>query len=696
MMRIFIIICFLWILTPNSESRAESLVESRSLMPVGAYYYPEQWDESQWERDLKTMAELGFEFTHLAEFAWSRLEPEEGVFDFTWLDKCVELAQKYGLKVILCTPSPTPPAWLTCKHPEILIKTEDGFLVKHGMRLNCNGNNPIYQKYIARIIERLARRYGNHPAVCGWQIDNEPHYEGFYDYSDFAQEDFRRWLKRKYGNIESLNRAWGASFWSYTFNDFEQISIPNSKERTANPHAYIDFERYTADAVASALRFQEQILRKYVSSRQWITTNYAYYKLVPSVDPFRSKDFLDFASHTMYPLNTYLNYSDGPLAYRLGSGMELSFSVELARSVTGRTAIMELQPGQINWGAWNSQPLPGAVRMWIWHCFGLGDRFVCTYRYRQPLFGGEQFHKGIMEPDGVTLSPGGKEYVQAIREIRNLPHRECERPASVASRQTAFLWKHDNMFSMRHTQVRQDWDTWNYYYIYYQKLKTMGVPVDFVEEADSFDVHKYPFMVAPAYEMVDSGLIKRWKQYVQSGGNLVLTLRCGMKDNNSHLWESLLQEPLWQLIGAQVKGFDQLPRTVLGQLSVLGKNYTWNLWGDLLTPMPGTEVWGTYADQFYAGQPCVVYRKCGKGSVCYVGVASDNHEMEEYVLRKFYTEAGADILDLPDYVFTEYRDGYWITVNYTSDTIAAPISEKASLVLGDKRVPPAGVVVWSE
>lgn len=668
-------------------------------MPIGAYYYPEHWSESQWERDIKRIAGLGFEFTHFAEFAWAKMEPEEGAFNFEWLDKCVDLAGKYGLKVIMCTPTPTPPAWLTEKHPEILVVTEDGFQVKHGMRLNCNGNNPVYQQYIKRIIEKMAERYGDNPLVCGWQLDNEPHYEGLYDYSPFAQKDFRAWLKNKYKNIDALNQAWGASFWSFTFNNFEQINIPNAKERTGNPHAFIDFKRYTADALASALRFQERTLRSKINPNQWITTNYAYYKFLPSVDLFRSRNDLDFASHTMYLMSTSLNYPEGKLSYRLGSGMELSFSAELARSITGYTGIMELQPGQINWGEWNSQPLPGAVRMWIWHCFGLGDQFVCAYRFRQPLFGGEQFHKGIMETDGVTVSPGGKEYVQAIQEISRLKKNSSKAsalPDEAASRSTAFLWKQDNLYSMETAQVRATWDTWDYYYTYYQKLKTLGAPVTFIQETDNFDVNKYPFMVAPAYEMVDAALIDKWMRYVQSGGHLVLTLRTGMKDNNSHLWESLLQEPIWNLIGAKVDYFDQLPFSDKANVSVLNNDYSWNMWGDVLTPFDGTEIWGTYSDQFYAEKPCVVYKKHGKGSVCYIGVASESKELEKAVLRKFYTESGAAILDLPDYVFTEFRDGYWVTVNYTSDIINAPVPQNAKILIGKKEVAPGEVCVWTE
>lgn len=679
----------------SSTGKAQSLIPSKSLMPVGVYYYPEHWSPDQWERDIRRIAELGFEFTHFAEFAWAKLEPENGQFDFAWLDKNVELAARYGLKVIMCTPSPTPPVWLTQLHPEILVKQESGFTVKHGMRLNCNISHPVYQRYIQRIVEQLIRRYGHHPAVVGWQIDNEPHFEGLYDYSDFAREGFREWLRRKYTTIDQLNKAWGASFWSFTYNSFDQIYIPNKNEKASNQHAMVDFKRYNADALAAGIRFQAQLLRKGISNKQWITTNFAYYKFLPSVDLFRNRGDLDFASHTMYLLSTYLNTDKGALAHRLGSGMELSFSAEMAKSIEGQTGIMELQPGQINWGQWNSQPLPGAVRMWIWHSFALGDRFVCTYRFRQPLFGSEQFHKGIMEPDGVTVSPGGNEFVQTLHEIKKLPSRNSEKePEEVKNRRTAFLWKQDNLFSLEETKVTQSWDTWQHYYLYYQKLKSMGCPVTFIQEQDDFDVRSYPYMVAPAYEMVDNDLLNKLRKYVSDGGRLVLTSRTGMKDNNGHLWESLLQQPLWSLIGAKVEFFDQLPPTQLASVLVDGKQYSWNIWADVLTPGPTTEVLATYNDQFYKSKAAATLYKSGKGSVMYIGFQSNEGEAEERLLRRFYTLNNTAVLDLPDYVFVEWRDGYWVAVNYSSESYRLTDVEGRQWRIGSDELQPGGVSVW--
>ena len=254
----------------------------------GVYYYPEHWDESQWERDIKRMADLGFEFVHMGEFAWAALEPQEDVYHFEWLDKAVKLAADNNLKVIMSTPSPCIPAWLAEKHPEVLRMDSSGIRKHHsGSRLTGSLANPIYRQYVARIATEVAKRYVKDERVWGWQIGNEPHIQGGEDYSPSAQAEFREWLQQKYGTVEKMNEAWGAAFWSYTLNRFDQVQVP-----TSNPHTYLDFQTYTSEEVARDLIDQARIVRNHVTNlnrRQWITTNYAYYNGLKNVNPFLTR-----------------------------------------------------------------------------------------------------------------------------------------------------------------------------------------------------------------------------------------------------------------------------------------------------------------------------------------------------------------------------------------------------------------------
>lgn len=690
-----------WIDQPQ-ERTTETFLPRENLMPVGVYYYPEHWDPEQWERDLKHIADLGFTFTHFGEFAWAMMEPEEGVFDFTWLDKALDIADQNGLRVILCTPTPTPPAWLTTQHPEVHTVNAQGIQFRHGSRLSHNGMNETYQFYAKRIIRKLAERYGHDERIWGWQLDNEPHFGGMlYDYSETNQADFKKWLEARYQHIDSLNNAWGTAFWSQHYNSFSQIRIPNKEEtpQGSNPHALLDFKRFNADQIATTLRYQANLLKELISPKQWITTNYAYYEFLPSVDIFRTREDLDFTSHTMYLLSTFLNYPEGYLGFRLGSGMNHSFSAEMARSVQGYTGIMELQPGQINWGDYNARPLPGAVRMWIWHSFALGDRFTCAYRFRQPIYGSEMYHEGIVESDGVTVSAGGEEYVQTIKELDEIKQHydpALEMPKDYQSRQTAILWKQDNIWDIENIPHVSRWKPFQHIYTYYEALKTLGAGVTFIEEQDAFNPETHPFLIAPSYRMVDNALLKKWQDYVDAGGHLVLTCQTGKKDNNGQLFEAHLQEPIWKLTGTQVAFYDQLPPDRAGKIRMDGQDYAWDIWGDVLTPDEETEVWAQHTDQFYPGRAVVTHKKAGKGSITYIGTWSQERELEREVLRKVYQQAGASILDLPRYFFTEWRDGFWVSVNYTSETIKAPVHTNATILLGNIDVKPGEVCVWME
>ena len=373
--------------------------KDKDLTLTGAYYYPEHWDESQWERDFKQMHDLGFEFTHFAEFAWAQLEPEEGKYDFSWLDKAVALAAKYDLKVIMCTSTATPPVWLSRKYPEILIKNENGTVLDHGARQHASFASPVYRELAYKMIEKLAQHYGNDSRIIGWQLDNEPAVQ--FDYNPKAELAFRDFLREKYHHdIKALNDAWGTAFWSEVYSSFDEITLPKTAQMFMNHHQILDYRRFAASQTNDFLNEQCLLIKKYAKN-QWVTTNY-----IPNYEEghIGGSPALDFQSYTRYMV-----YGDnegiGRRGYRVGNPLRIAFANDFFRPIQGTYGVMELQPGQVNWGSINPQPLPGAVRLWMWSVFAGGGDFICTYRYRQPLYGTEQY-RFLYQTDPMWTADG--------------------------------------------------------------------------------------------------------------------------------------------------------------------------------------------------------------------------------------------------------------------------------------------------
>ena len=661
----------------------------KDLTLTGAYYYPEHWDESQWERDLKQMHELGFEFTHFAEFAWAQLEPQEGVYDFSWLDRAVALAAKYDLKVVMCTSTATPPVWLSRKYPEILLKSEDGTVQDHGARQHASFASPVYRKLAYRMIEELARYYGNDSRIIGWQLDNEPAVQ--FDYNQAAEEAFREFLKEKYHyNIQELNAAWGTAFWSEVYSRFEEITLPKTAQMFMNHHQILDYRRFAAKQTNDFLNEQCRLIKKYAKN-QWVTTNY-----IPDYDKGHiggSKD-LDFVSYTRYMV-----YGDnegiGRRGYRVGNPLRIAMANDFFRPVNGTYGVMELQPGQVNWGSINPQPLPGAVRLWLWSVFAGGSDFICTYRYRQPLYGTEQYHYGIVGTDGVTVTPGGREYEQFMKEIRSLrkDYRPKEdKPETYLKRKTAILWNPENYWSIDRQKQNATWNTFAHVDKYYRTLKSYAAPVDFISEEKDFS--QYPVMIVPAYQLADKELVARWKKYVEEGGNLVLTCRTAQKDRFGRLPEAPFVSMIDELTGNHMEFYDLLLPQDPGQVKMDGKVYTWNTWGEILQPSASNEVWATYTNEFYEGKPAVTFRKLGKGSVTYIGVDSSDGALERQVLDKLYSRLQIEVMNLPYGVTMEYRNGLGIVLNYSDQPYQFALPQGAKVLIGTPNIATAGVLVF--
>ena len=335
--------------------------------------------------------------------------------------------------------------------------------------------------------------------------------------------------------------------------------------------------------------------------------------------------------------------------------------------------------------------------MWLWHGFAGGLSYACTYRYRHVPYGSEQYHDGIVGLDGVTPSSGGLQFKQVIGEMKLLRTRfdpTLPIPARYQARKAALLWNHENLWDLEEQKQTVQWDTRRHVEKYFAALKSCGAPVDIIGE--SARLADYRVVAAPAYQLTDAGLIASWKTYVENGGHLVLSCRTGQKDRAGRMWTGRFSAPLVSLIGADIDFYDMMPEDGDGRIALKGEPdaFPWNNWADVLLPHAGTEAWATYANQFYAGKAAVVSRKLGRGTVTYIGVDTEDGRLENKVIRRVFREAGIAVESYPDGVFVEWRDGFWVGVNYSSTPYNLPIAAGAEILIGDRKLDPADVCVW--
>ncbi len=664
-------------------------------MKIGTYYYPEQWPRQQWERDFDNIAKMGLQIVHMAEFAWFDLEPKPGDFRFDWLSDCVEMAKKRSLDVILCTPTAAPPIWLSQNAPQTLPLYEGGVAGRFGGRRHYNPLSPEFQEATRRIVRAMADRFGDHPSIIGWQIDNE--FSNPFDQSDVTHAAFREWLREKYGDIAALNRAWGNQFWNTYYTDFEQILLPASRDpKYGNPHQSLDASRFWSWAFGAYNRIQSDILRPKIGKR-FITTNFM--GLHPDVNPEDMEKDLNLFSWDSYPVTGWEKEGDDQ-SYRMADPAQIGLSHDHMASLKNRFALMELQPGHVNWSNVPVRLYPGVIRLWIWTAFAHGAEFVTTYRFRQPRFGIELFHEGLVGTDGVTPSDGGKQFMQVLEEMRRLDLSRVPKFADEMSRPeetVGLVLDFEQMWYYQSLPQARRWNQNKWLQIWYGALSRLGARIRILRPGADWPAD-LPLIVAPGLQMMDEKLISRLESYARAGGNLVLTCRTGLMDRTGQLWEGPWAKPILPLIAGTIEGYDSLRDDRFGEIEFEGKKYPWGVWGDQLMPNRGTEIIATYADQFYAGAAAVTRARVEKGTVNYFGVCSEQGLVDAFV-ESLAKSIGRERLRgqvLPGRVQVLRRGAYRIALNYRDEIVDAPAPASAKFLVGSRKIGPADVAVWEE
>ncbi|HEY0010154.1 MAG TPA: beta-galactosidase, partial [Tepidisphaeraceae bacterium] len=541
-------------------------------MKIGSYYYPEQWPREQWERDFDRMADMGMRITHFAEFAWFALEPAPGDFQFDWLSDCIEMARKRHIDVILCTPTAAPPIWLSEQYPEILPVDGSGVADRHGGRRHYTPTSVRMQEATFRIVTALAEKFGDHPAVIGWQIDNELVHS--FDQGPHTHAAFQKWLERKYGTIQSLNDAWGNQFWNQYYTAFDQIRLTADRQpKYTNPHHHLDSSRFWSSAWADFVKLQADILKPKIGSR-WISTNFMPFNI--DCDPGEMRDSLSLYSWDSYPVTGWgSNHKDEN--FRLGDVASIEFVHDQMAAYNGRWALMEVQPGQTNWSGYPCLTYPGAVRLWLWTAIAHGCEFITVYRLRQPRFGIEMFHDGLLQHDGVSLSTGGSQFQQVASEVARLWSKNEPATPGPSTQPAAGLVLDFEQFWYYATQPQaKRFEFAEMLCQWHQALSRMGYAVKILLPDQPWPA-ELAIIVAPGMQMVSPSDVEKMQQYVAGGGNLVLTCRTALMDRNGQFFESKRAAQISHLIGGEVEAYDALPEGTWGSVTLDGVEHKWGV-----------------------------------------------------------------------------------------------------------------------
>jgi beta-galactosidase len=668
-------------------------------MILGVAYYPEHWPQARWETDARLMQEAGITRVRLAEFAWHRLEPRDGHFDFDWLREAIEILGRREIRTILGTPTPTYPAWLHDIYPDLHQVKSSGQVKEWGQRQDACKNHLGYRAYARRIVERMTAALGDNPAVVGWQTDNEFGCHGTARcHCANCVRAFRVWLRRRFNNqIGALNEAWGTVFWSHEYDDFDQIWPPmDTADRTANdganPGLVLDFYRFSSDVQIDFHREQAEIIRRNSPGRP-ITHNLM--GLFPHIDYFRLAADLDIVSWDNYPFSANgANRPPAPLAHDLMRGLKQK-----------NVWVMEQGSGAGGWGSYPATPQPGQMRLWAYQAVARGADMISFFRWRSCRWGREQYWHGILYHHGIPQ----RRYDEAKQLGAEFKALAAELDGSEVRAEVGIVYDYDSLWALETQPNTGDgfdyrgmaggWD---------EALARLGVPADGV--GIDADLARYKVLIAPSVHVCPPATAERLAAFVRNGGALVLGPRSGVKDAEGAIVDALLPGLLREVAGCYVEEYDAFSQVAGLEMHVrcpAGHLYRSHGLADVLVPEGDAEATHTYADHYYTGKPAVVRHKVGKGCCFYVGTVMAGDGLAGLLRHGVLPQAGvATLPELPESIEVSWRSKgdrrYAFYLNHSSAAVIVSLVKPGLELLtqagveGSLELPGFGVAIVKE
>eukprot|EP01125_Pyxidicula_operculata_P017371 TRINITY_DN6080_c1_g1_i2.p1 TRINITY_DN6080_c1_g1~~TRINITY_DN6080_c1_g1_i2.p1 ORF type:complete len:722 (-),score=118.22 TRINITY_DN6080_c1_g1_i2:211-2376(-) len=558
-----------------------SLFVDVSTTSLGVCYYPTQWPSSLWKIDASRMSQLGLKYVRLAEFSWAVVQPTPTSYNWEPLDQAITALADKGLKVVLGTPTATPPKWLVdLSNDSILPYNIEGQPRKFGSRRHYSFSSDLYFNYTMSIVTNMAMRYGNNPAVVGWQLDNEYGcHSTIRTYDPNVLRPFQLWLRERYQTIDALNQAWGNIFWSMLYNSFEEIELPNLSVTQANPAHWLSFYRFSSDQVVRYNAIQASIVRSYSPGR-FITTNFMGFFF--DFDAFKLGQDLDFATWDNYPLgftDTSLGLGEifsinEKVKYaRTGHPDVASFHHDIYRSVgKGKFWIMEQQPGPVNWADHNPSPAPGMVRLWTIEAMAHGADVVSYFRWREAPFAQEQMHSGL---NRVDLAPdvGYYEVGRVTKDLSVLPL-----DFNVQSRkEVAIVFDYESQWVLSILPQGIDYSFPQQLFTWYTACRRLGLDVDFVKPGD--DLSSYKLVLVPSQPIISDAFKSSIEQY---NGNIIFGARSGSKTSEFQIPSNLAPGVLQDILGIKVTRVESLRPEMVEYFEWNNKVYNFSIWREHL------------------------------------------------------------------------------------------------------------------
>ncbi|MBX7257629.1 MAG: beta-galactosidase [Candidatus Hydrogenedentes bacterium] len=635
-------------------------------MRVGVAYYPEHWEPSRWERDVAQMADAGIRVVRMGEFAWSRMEPEEGRFEFGFLDTVLGMMESAGIACVLGTPTASPPAWLHAKYPEIYPADKRGYRLGFGTRQQRCLNNPDMRRHSRLIVDAMASQFGNHSAVIGWQTDNE--FGGNLCYCPVCQARFHEWLRGRYESLDALNRAWGTVFWSHEYSEWQQIPLPWEVKcgDAHNPSLQLDFRRFQSEATVRFQQEQIDILRA-KSPERFVTHNLM--GLHGSMDYYDLARNLDFVCWDNYPSTPWFVNDMGP-----------DMTADAMRGIKQSNPwVMEQQNGITGWERMGRRPSDAQLRCWAWQTIAHGADAVVFFRWRSCLYGAEQFWHGALNHDG---KPRRRYWALSdfAREVNSL---SVTLDGTGVRSEVAILNSYEQHYAFQIQPQAEGLDIWRQVSRYYRALRQQGLNVDIVPL--SVDLAQYRLVILPGWHIISSAEADRFKSYVRQGGTLIVGARTGVKNTENVCRTEPLPAFLSELVGLEVDDYDPLGSAEIKVETAKGRLYRVTCWADALS-LKGAESIAVYTEAPFQGETALAKNRFGAGTAYYFGAFGEPAFYED-LLTSILDESGVQrVVNAPAEVDVSWRERDGVKVlfllNLASEERTVRVSEQVFRLLG--------------